>query len=144
MSSTVDDPRIAAAPAGFPSGRIALGPLGWRALLLVGCALAVVAAYLPGDPSVLEAADPDLAVLLRAMALIKAALVVAALAILWWRFRWPVSSKVAGGYLVGTWLAAGATTMIWQLTHVAPAAALFHVGEIALLLLAWRDSARAR
>jgi len=147
MSSTFDDSRIAPAPAGFPAGHIIPGPPGRRALLLAGCALAAVAAYVFGNPVALQGADPELAVLLRGMALIKAALVVAALGILWWRFRWPVSTGVAAGYLAGAWLAAGAATMIWQLTHLAQAAVLFHVGEIALLLLAWRDnraSTRAR
>jgi hypothetical protein len=46
---------------------------------------------------------------------------------------------VAAGYLAGAWLATSATVMMWQLTSIALAAVLFHVGEIAPLVLAWRD-----
>jgi hypothetical protein len=56
-----------------------------------------------------------------------------------WRYGWPVSRGVAAGYLAGAWLATSATVMMWQLTSIALAAVLFHVGEIAPLVLAWRD-----
>ena len=92
-----------------------------------------------GDPDVLRAADPELAFLLRGMALVKGALVLAGLGVLWWRFQWPLSTGTAVGYLSGAWLASGAAVMIWQLTFIAQAALLFHVGEIALLVLAWGD-----
>jgi hypothetical protein len=108
-------------------------------LLLAGCALAALVAYVVADPTAMQAADPELALLLRGMALIKAALVAAGLAVLWWRFGWPLSSGLAAGYLAGAWLAAGTAMMIWQLTCIAHAAVLFHVGEVALLVLAWRD-----
>jgi hypothetical protein len=140
MSSTFDDPRIAAVPARFPeSASIVFGPRGRRSLLLAGCALAALVAWVAGDPSSLKAADPELAFLLRGMALIKGAIVAAGLAVLWWRFGWPLSLGTAAGYLAGAWLATGAAMMIWQLTLIAQAALLFHVGEIALLVLAWRD-----
>jgi hypothetical protein len=140
MSSTFDDPRIAAVPARFPgTATVPFGPRGQRTLLLAGCALAALVAWVAGDPSSLEAADPELAFLLRGMALIKGAIVAAGLAVLWWRFGWPLSHGMAAGYLAGAWLAAGAAMMIWQLTLIAPAALLFHVGEFALLVLAWRD-----
>jgi hypothetical protein len=112
-------------------------------LLLAGCALVALGANALGDPAFLLTADPDLAILLRGMALIKAALVAAGLAILWWRFRWPVSTGVAAGYLMGACLVTGATMMIWQLTYIAASAAAFHIGELTLLVLAWRDHRKA-
>ncbi len=140
--SSVFDP-LPPARIGLPViGRSHLGPGAWRALLLAGCTIAALGAYALGDPAALQAADPDLAVLLRGMASIKAALVAAGLGVLWWRFRWPVSTGVAAGYLAGAWLATGAAMMIWQLTLIAGAAVMFHLGELTLLGLAWWDHRR--
>jgi hypothetical protein len=110
-----------------------------RALLVAGCAIAVAISLAIGNPAELLAADPELSLLLRGMALIKAILVAGGLSALWWRFRWPVSTKLALGYVAGAWLVTGATMMIWQLTAIAAAAVAFHVGEVTLLVLAWRD-----
>jgi hypothetical protein len=97
-----------------------------------------------GDPAELQAADPELAWLLRGMAAIKAVLVAGALCALWWRFRWEIPGGLATGYLAGAWLITGATVMIWQLTAIGAAAVAFHMGEITLLLLAWRDHRQGR
>jgi hypothetical protein len=143
MSSVFDTRPSAAALVDRATAGNTLGPAGWRALLATGCAVAALAGYALGDPNSLIAADAELAVLLRGMALIKAALVVAALAILWWRFRWPVPTGLAAGYLGGAWLITGATIMIWQLSAIAAAAVTFHAAEITLLVLAWRDRREA-
>lgn len=110
-------------------------------MLLGGCVLAVLAAAAVARPEPLLQADPELARLLRGMALIKAAIVVAALAALLWRFGRPLSKGLTGAYLAGAWAAAGACMLIWQLEVIATAAVTFHLGELTLLLAAWRDHA---
>lgn len=110
-----------------------------RATLLAGCAASVAAAAWVGRPESVLATDPELARLLRGMALIKAMMVATALALLLWRFGRPISSAYAGAYMAGAWLAAAGSMGIWQLTHIPAAAIGFHVGEIAFLVLAWRD-----
>lgn len=92
-----------------------------------------------GDPAPLLDRDASLAHLLRGMAAIKAVLVVAAAAVVAWRLRWPAAPAVAIAYGVGVCAMAAATALIWQLSFIAGAALLFHVAEIGLLLLAWRD-----
>jgi hypothetical protein len=110
-------------------------------MLLGGCVLAVLAAAAVGRPEPLLQADPELARLLRGMALIKAAIVVAALAALLWRVGRPLSDGLTGAYLAGAWSAAGACMLIWQLDFIPTAIVMFHLGELTLLVAAWRDNA---
>lgn len=110
-----------------------------RALLVVGCAMALLIAAALGRPEVLQQADAELARLLRGMALIKGALLAAALAALWWRFGLALAPRLALVYLVGAWLMAAASMLVWQLTLIPAAAVVFHAGELGLLLAAWRD-----
>jgi hypothetical protein len=131
------------AEVGLQSGTLALPRASHiavlRVALLAGCAASVAAAAWLGRPDALLAADPELARLLRGMALIKAFMVAAALALLLWRFGRPIASEKAAAYMAGTWLAAAGSMLIWQLTQIPTAAIGFHVGEIAFLILAWRD-----
>jgi hypothetical protein len=110
-----------------------------RALLLLGCAAAIGVALGFGDPAPSLRADPELAVLLRGMALIKAGIVMAALAAIAWRLGHPIGRATALAYLAGAWLTAAATALIWQLSAITLAAALFHVGALALLVVAYTD-----
>jgi hypothetical protein len=119
----------------IPHGRSAL----LRVTLLTGCLAAVFFAAAAAQPSAHLLADADLALLLRGMALIKAALSLAALAVLLWRFGRPVGVGLTVSYLVGAWLVCGASMAIWQLAAVPLAAVLFHAGELTLLVAAWRD-----
>ena len=73
------------------------------------------------------------------MALIKAGIVFAAISLLWWRFERGVPAHLAAAYLIATWLAAGASTLIWQLTAIPFAAITFHAGGLAFLVAAWLD-----
>ena len=114
-------------------------PARLRACLAAGCVTALGLGAWLGQPAVLLAADPELARLLRGMALIKAALVMLALAAVTWRFGRPVSLRVAAAYLVGCWLLVSASILVWQLSYIAAAAIGFHAGEIGMLLVAWRD-----
>jgi hypothetical protein len=110
-------------------------------MLLSGCVLAVLAAAAVSRPEPLLQADPELARLLRGMALIKAAIVVASLTALLWRFGRPLSNGLTCAYLAGAWAAASASMMIWQLEFIPTAAVTFHLGELTLLVTAWRDHA---
>jgi len=53
--------------------------------------------------------------------------------------RQPLTAGHTWAYLVGAWLAAGATMLIWQLSLIVPAALAFHAGELLLLVTAWGD-----
>ncbi len=113
-----------------------------RLQLLAGCAFAIGAAALIGDPSSFAAADPELALLLRGMATIKGSLVAAAAALALWRFGLPIGTMMATGYAVGVLAMAFATVLVWQLSFIVPAAALFHAAGLLLLVVAWRDDGR--
>jgi hypothetical protein len=97
-----------------------------------------IAAWL-GDPSGYLHADPALARLLRAMALIKGTIAVAVVGAVYWRLGWPVTRPVAGSYLIASWAIAGSTMLIWQLSYIVPAALLFHSAVLSLLLVSRRD-----
>ena len=110
-----------------------------RALLISGSLVvpAVVAAI--GAPETRAALDPDLARMLRGMALLKAVLTLAAVGVLLWRLGHPMSTGLLAIYFGATWAMATATLLIWQLVLLPAAALAFHAGELALLLAAWRD-----
>jgi hypothetical protein len=116
-----------------------LGAGASRAMLVVGCALTLILAARLGRPAAYLAADPALARLLRGMAVIKGAAVLAAFAAVFWRLGWRASLGSAAAYLTTTWLLAGSTMLIWQLTWIPAAAVLFHGALIAILVAAWRD-----
>lgn len=114
-------------------------PTVLRVALLLGCMASVALAAWVGAPQLHIEADAELARLLRGMAIVKGTLVLAGVGLLLWRFGHPVSGGAAAVYLGGAWLVAGASMLIWQLTFIPLAAAVFHLGELALLLTAWRD-----
>jgi hypothetical protein len=114
-------------------------PLVLRSALFLGCAGAVALGLWLGSPQAFVAADPDLARLLRGMALIKASIVVATLSVVAWRLGHPVSPRLTAVYLGGAWAVALASTLIWQLTHVPLAALGFHGAELAMLVAAFGD-----
>jgi hypothetical protein len=110
-----------------------------RILLIGGCALAIGIVAGVAEPSAYLQADPGLARLLRGMALIKGAIAIGAVSAVFWRMAWPISGPVAALYVIGAWLLAGSTMMIWQLSSIGLAALLFHVAAAAMLLVAWRE-----
>lgn len=115
-----------------------------RVTLMAGTVIAVMLAAALAQPSASLLADAELAFLMRGMAAIKAALVLLALALVGWRLGRPTAPALAAIYLLGVWLMAGATMLVWQLSMIAGSALAFHVGEIALLLVAWRDHGEGR
>ena len=132
---------FAAASAGSHSRPTRRGvlPAPMRALLLAGCVASAAAVGWLADPAAVLQADPELARLLRGMALIKAAVVLAAIGVLLWRFGGPTTPRTASAYLAGAWMLCGASLLIWQLSAIAFAALLFHTGVLLLLVAAWRD-----
>jgi hypothetical protein len=119
--------------------RGALRPAAHRSALLIGCtaAVALVAWFVPSGIATFP--DPDLARLLRGMALIKGCIALAAVAAVLWRFGWPIQRGLAAAYMLGCWVLAGASMMVWQLALIGAAAIGFHVFELGLLFVAWRD-----
>ena len=122
-----------------PSARDGMRPASMRTLLLAGCLASAAAAGWLADPAPVLQADTELARLLRGMALIKGALMLAAVGVLLWRFGRPTTPRTAGAYLAGAWMLCGASLLIWQLSAIPFAALLFHAGVLLLLVAAWRD-----
>lgn len=110
-----------------------------RAALLLGCAATVALAAGMGHPAPALDSDVDLGRLLRGMAAIKAGIVLAAIVLMWWRFKHPVPAPLAACGLIAAWLAAGASVLIWQLTAIPIAVATFHTSGLAFLVAAWLD-----
>ena len=110
-----------------------------RGGLVSGCAMTIgIAAWL-GDPVDYLRADPALARLLRGMALIKGMIAIAVVGAVFWRLAWPVSRTAGAAYLFCSWAVVGSTMLIWQLSYIVPAALLFHVAALSLLLVSWRE-----
>lgn len=118
--------------------RSGVGPAVLRTTLIAVAVASVAIAWRVGDPTAALHADPELARLLRGMAVLKGLMVVAAIAVLLWRFGHAVSPRIATGYLVSTGLMAASAAMIWQLTALLPAAVAFHAGLFIGLIIAWR------
>ncbi len=116
-----------------------VSPAALRAMLVAGCIAFAGMAGALGDPGPYLRADPELAFMLRGMAAIKLMIVLAVAGAVVWRFGHPVTRQTAAAYLVGMWLASGATMLVWQLSFIPMAALTFHVGEFTLLFAAWRD-----
>jgi hypothetical protein len=110
-----------------------------RAGLITGCALAIGIAVSLGDPTAYLQADPALARLLRGMALIKGMIAILAVGVVFWRLAWPLSRTTGAVYLACSSALAGSAALIWQLSYIVPAALLFHVAAVTLLLVGWRE-----
>ena len=118
--------------AAFPAAR-----LPWRPVLVVAVLGAAALALATGaGPH-----DPELATLLRFMAVVKAAMALAAAALIAWRMGWPVRPAAGLGYVAGASGMAAGAGLIWQLGHVGTGALLVHGGLLALAGLAWLDRA---
>ena len=108
----------------------------YGAVLLAGTA-GVLVAVRTGDKS--GSMEWQLSLLLRFMALVKAAMVVGALGLAHWRLRAPIDIATACGLVVATATMALAPGLIWSPPHIILGAACFHAGLLAYLVIAWRD-----
>lgn len=113
-----------------------------RAGLLVGCLASTGIAWTAAYGSS-HTTEPELAVLLRGMAAIKTLLAVLGAGLVYWRFGLPISARAALAYAAGVGLMLMACTLIWHLTFIPLAAALFHAGGMGALLVAWREGRQA-
>lgn len=87
------------------------------------------------------AADPELAMLLRFMAVIKAGMAVGIAALVAWRMREPMRFMPASAYVAAVFSMATGAGLIWQLGHVGAGAVLVHGGLAAFAVAAWMDRA---
>jgi hypothetical protein len=76
------------------------------------------------------------------MAVIKGALALVAIAVLSWRFARPIPPATAVAYVIGAWLMAAASMIVWRLSFIGVGALAFHTGELTLLIVAWREHRR--
>ena len=114
-------------------------PVAGYAATVLACVLAGLVASAVAQPTPHLVADTELTWLLRGMGLIKASLIAAALGVLAVRLRWPLPGALAWGYGACMALLTASTVLIWQLSWIPLAAAVFHIAGLVLLVLAWRD-----
>jgi peptidoglycan/LPS O-acetylase OafA/YrhL len=138
-------PDTAAEAGAWPDGKPTHpATLRRRLLLAIAVVLAVaggslVAAFAPSHTT-----DPDLARLLSAMGWIKGGIVLAAAAILFVRFSWPVAPAVEAGYVLALSAGAFAATMIASNAYVGPSALVFHVAALTAIVLAAVEGRRPK
>ena len=83
--------------------------------------------------------EPELVLLLRGMAVLEAGLALTAVALAYWRFGRPVSTRAGAGVVVGVSSPVAASALIWFLSFIVAASIAFHVGALGLLVLARRE-----
>ncbi len=110
----------------------------------VSAAAGFIATSPTASDAAIYAAGPDLAMLLRFMALVKAGFALGLVALSAWRLGFPASPRVAAAYLVACALMPAGAGLIWHLAHVITGAALFHAGLITVLALFWLDRDEGR
>ena len=128
--------------SGTPDAPWYLGRIRPRTLLLAGSALLLAAPLAFVEPAAGWADDPELFRLLRGMAVLKGILAALAFAAVWWRLGRTLGAHLTATYVGSVCVMALATGLIWQLTALPAASALFHGATIALLVAAWRDIER--
>lgn len=139
-----DAPALSASSA---APQQAHAPTSRGAIALIAAAAAMIVALLASSPDASNLAvrqtDPELIMLLRFMAVVKAALALAALGVSAWRLGHPASPALTLGYSLAPALMCAAPIVIWQMAHVAAGAALFHGGFVVLLLALYADRGQA-
>jgi hypothetical protein len=114
-----------------------------RASLVVTAGLMLAAGFAAGHMAAAAAkpvaADASLVLLLRFMAAVKLAILIALLALALWRVGLPQKPRLATSYSVALALMAAAPGLIWQMDTVVYGAVLFHAGLLAYAVLALRD-----
>lgn len=111
-----------------------------RTILASVVTLAAITGVIAGHLSAPGAnADADLTLLMRFMALMKAAIVLAAAGLVAWRFGFELPSRLAAGYIAAVGLMALSPGLIWSQSSLTLASAFFHSGLLFGLVLAARD-----
>jgi hypothetical protein len=137
-------PRSASLPAPLATPRAtgadgASGANARLAVLLAGSAVALLATTAWAPTATVAPADVELVQLMRAMAMIKGALLALALGALGWRARRPVAPAFALGYATAAWSAAAALGAMWRFAAPGTTAVVLHGAALALFVLASRD-----
>jgi hypothetical protein len=110
-----------------------------RMAFLGACALAAGAAtYFAGTDSV-QSADPDLARLLKGMAIIKTVILLAVGAAIWWRLGLSIRPAFAAGYIIFGATGIAGAALVWNMAGLGLAPFLFDGGLLGFLILALRD-----
>ncbi len=130
---------IARPPQSWPLGTQSLTIR--RILLASVVILAATTGVIAGALSAPDTtADADLTLLLRFMAVMKAAIVLAAAGLVAWRLGLEdLSSRLATGYIAAVGLMALSPGLIWSQSSLTLASAFFHSGLLFALALAARD-----
>ncbi len=130
--------------AAAPASGVLASPAGRRAVLAATVVGGVAAAALLGRPNPAITADPELAFVLRGMAMIKLAIAALAIALVWWRAAAPAAASRFLAYTACTALLAAAATLVLELAVIAATSVVFHATLITLGLLALNDTAIAK
>ena len=115
-----------------------------RTTLVAGLLLAVAAALIVSRGAPAYAGDAELALLLRFMGLIKLVMAAAAAGLLAWRLQSPLNRRLRLVASVACWFLAMGATLITSLAYLIPALALFHVGLLSLIAVAFLEGRSAR
>lgn len=114
-----------------------------RAGLFLAVGFGLIAGYVVGHmadaASYRGTIDASLSLLLRFMAILKLAMVGAALALVWWRVGLFLSGRLATSYIVAVTLMACGPGLIWSTSTVVYGAVLFHGGLLVFASIALRD-----
>jgi hypothetical protein len=111
-----------------------------RAALVALTAVAVLGATAAAVRAPAAAIDPDLARVMRFMALMKGGFALAAFAACLWRLARPAAAWRTAVYVVGPPLMAGGAIGLWALLSPALAAGALHLGLLAVLAAALTDA----
>ena len=117
-----------------PGGPVALPSP--RTVLAVGLLVATVAGLVASQGAGGYVGDAELVLLLRFMGVIKLATAAVAAALLAWRLRLPLSRGLRLVAIVASWCLALGATLITCLAYIIPATGLFHLGLLALFVVA--------
>ncbi len=133
-------------PASLKHSNGAAGPAA-RVVLICGAALAAAGSFAapwllnPGEIPVEGAGEFE--ALIRFMAIVKAAMALGAVALIYWRLSFPASPRMTLAYIAAAVLMAAAPGVIWHMAAIGKGAALFHGGLVLFLILALADGTPA-
>ena len=125
--------RVAARTVFFRSNLLRL-----RLIFIAACVLAAAAVYFAGPRSA-GSTDPDLARLLRGMAIIKTGILLAAGAAIWWRLGSAIRPAIAAGYIFACAAGVAGAALVWNMAGLQFAPFLFDGGLLGFLVLTLRD-----
>jgi hypothetical protein len=118
-------------------------PAAARAVLTVVVLVSglATAAFVAASPHAAVGADPALTRLLRAMAVIKAGMATAVIAVIVWRLGLAATPLALGAYALLSAAMASGPVLIWGMTDLVLGAVLLHAGLAAGAVMLWRDPA---